>query len=248
MAIRTVLIDDNLENIKRLEEMIEDIYDVDIIATYNNPKDFLKNIKQLKFDLCIIDYHLPNMSGIECIQRIPSKNIILTSHEAIPAHEAMLLDDIIDVFLLDEHFPFERFEKSIKRVRDQISTEKGFIIIKTKNDSYRQILLNEILFIKKSDTDSRYKQIVTIHEEIITKQYTTEDILNKLPDDLFFRISETVIMHINSFHSMGKDDDVYLKNPHFIKIEKNKKIYLEKQPFPLSRKYKADFQNRLGID
>ena len=42
MAIRTVLIDDNLENIKRLEEMIEDIYDVDIIATYNNPKDFLK--------------------------------------------------------------------------------------------------------------------------------------------------------------------------------------------------------------
>lgn len=248
MAIRTVLIDDNQDNINRLGEMIDSIYDVDIIATYNNPKDFLKNIKQIKFDLCIIDYHLPNMSGIECIQRIPSKNIILTSHQSIPAHEAMLLDDITDVFLLDEHFDLKRLEKSVKRVRDQISSEKGFVIIKTKNDSYRQLQLNEILFIKKSPDNSRYKHIVTIHEEIITKQYTTEEILNKLPDDLFIRISETVIMHINSFHSMGKDDDVYLKNPHITKVVKNKKIYLEKEPFPLSRKYKKEFQNRLGID
>jgi DNA-binding LytR/AlgR family response regulator len=243
-----VLIDDNKENINRLSELIDNIYDVEIIAHFDSAEKFLKAAKSLRFDLCIVDYHLPNMSGIECAKRLPNKNIILTSHQPIPAHEAMLLDDITDVFLLDEHFDLKRLEKSVKRVRDQISSEKGFVIIKTKNDSYRQIQLNEILFIKKLEDNSRYKQIVTIHEEIITKQYTTEEILNKLPDDLFFRISETVIMHINSFHSMGKDDYVNLKNPHLFTTVNNKKQYSEKESFPLSRKYKEDFQNRLGID
>lgn len=248
MAILTVLIDDNQNTINRLSELIDDIYDVEIIAHFDSAEKFLKAAKSLRFDLCIVDYHLPNMSGIECAKRLPNKNIILTSHQPIPAHEAMLLDDITDVFLLDEHFDLKRLEKSIKRVRDQISSEKGFVIIKTKNDSYRQIQLNEILFIKKSEDNSRYKQIVTIHEEITTKQYTTDELMNKLPDDIFIRISETVIIHINGFHSMGKGDEINLKNPHLTKVVKQKKVYLEKEAFPLSRKYKEYFQNRLGID
>lgn len=238
MAIRTVLIDDNQANIERLETMIDEIYDVDITARYNDPRDFLKNIKHLKFDLCIIDYHLPNMSGIDCIQRIPSKNIILTSHQPIPAHEALNFDDIMDVILLDEQFELKRLEKSIKRVRDQITAERGYVVFKTYPNNYRQIQVDDIIYIDTDKPSSKHKIIHTYSEPIKTGVYTLEDIMEKLPDELFLQINETQAIHANTFHSFSVDGFINISTPW-----KNCKL----KEMKLSKTYKQAFYAQLNI-
>lgn len=238
MAIRTVLIDDNKENIKRLENIIDGIYDVDITASYDNPTDFLKNIKHVKFDLCIIDYHLPNMSGVECIERIPSKNIILTSHQPIPAHEALNYDDITDVILLNETFDPKRLEKSIKRVRDQITAERGYVVFKIHPNNYRQIQVDDIVYIDTDKKVSKHKIIHTYSEQIKTGVYTFEDVMEKLPNDLFLQINETQAIHAHTFHSFGIDGFIKISTP----WKDNKQLELR-----LSKKYKKLFYEHLNI-
>ena len=97
MIIKTVIIDDEEDNIALLEKAINEIHDVEIIATFSNAEEFFKVVKKLKFELCIIDYHLTGMNGFQCAQRLIDKKIILASPLSIPADEAMELEDVIDV-------------------------------------------------------------------------------------------------------------------------------------------------------
>jgi DNA-binding LytR/AlgR family response regulator len=239
MAILTVLIDDNKENINRLSKLIDNIYDVEIIAHFDSAEKFLKAIKSLRFDLCIVDYHLPNMSGIACVERIPNKHVILTSHTSIPAHEAMTLEDITDVILLDDKLTLGRLEKSIKRVRDKVTSQRGYTTIKSTPNNHRQVNIDDIVYIRNHDKMPKHKVVVTPHEEIVTQQYTMQQLLKKLPDELFVQVNENNIIHVNSFHSLGAEDEIFIQTP-----------WLKKKllPITLTRTYKKRFDNLLNIN
>jgi DNA-binding NarL/FixJ family response regulator len=241
MAIRTILIDDNPQNIALIKNMIDEIYDVNLVNHYANAESFLKEIKKIEFDLCIIDYHLPDMSGIQCIKRIPNKNIILTSHQTIPAHEAMAFDDITDVILFNDQFDISRLEKSIKRVRDQITAIRGYVTFKTHPNNHRQIELDDIVYISSPEKNSKRKEIRTFHEKIKTQNYTMDGILNKLPKELFVKVNEACIIHVNRFHSIDTRDFININiNPN------DTKPILES--IRLTDTYRDDFKKLLNID
>ena len=71
MAIKTVIIDDQPENILMLEEAINEIFDVEIIATFASGEEFFKVAKKLTLyfqqencDLIIALTHMRNYNDM----------------------------------------------------------------------------------------------------------------------------------------------------------------------------------------
>jgi DNA-binding LytR/AlgR family response regulator len=235
MIIKTVIIDDQPENVVMLEEAISAIHDVEVIGTFNSGEEFFKVFKKLKFDLCIIDYHLPGMNGMECARRLSDKKIIMASPDTIPADEAMELDEVIDVIKISVPLNKERLTKAVKKVRDELLAERGFVVLKIFPNNRRQFRLEDILFIKGVKD---IKHVVTKDEEVRTQEYNFNELLDKLPDALFCRISKSHIINIDYFHSFIDNDSIKL-------CYDNQKRSIE---LTVSDTYYNEFANKLGIE
>jgi DNA-binding LytR/AlgR family response regulator len=207
MIIKTVIIDDEPENVAMLKEAIKEIHDVEVIDTFNSGEEFFKVFKKLKFDLCVIDYHLPGMNGMTCAKRLTDKKIIMESPESIPADEAMELDEVVDVIKIVKPLNKERLIKAIKKVRDELMAERGYMIIKTYPHNIRQLKLEDILYIK---SDGEIKYVMTHSEAIRTQAYNLKQLLDKLPDDNFCQINKSQIINTNYFHSFIDSDSIKL--------------------------------------
>ncbi len=239
MAIKTVIIDDQPNNILMLEEAIDEIFDVEVIATFSSGEEFFKVFKKLRFELCIIDYHLPGINGVECVKKLADKKIILTSPEVIPADEAMDLEDVIDVIKITRPIQKERLTRAIKKVRDELLNERGFVVINSYPNNIRQLLISDIVYITTYTADPRVKIVHTKTEQIRTQKYTIERILEKLPDRNFCRINKSDIINIDFFHSYKETDVILLHNSQNVP----KPIELT-----LSDNFFSTFADKLGLD
>lgn len=213
MAIKTVIIDDVPNNVTLLEQVIDEIYDVDIIATFSNGEEFFKVIKKLKFELCIIDYHLPGMNGVQCVKKLSDKKIILTSPEVIPADEVMELEDVVDVIRITKPPVRERIKRAIKKVRDEVLNERGYVVINSYPNNIHQLFISDIIFITTDTRDPRVKIIHTKSEKVRTQKYTIDRLLEKLPERTFCQINRSEIINVDYFHSFKESDTLLLKNP-----------------------------------
>jgi DNA-binding LytR/AlgR family response regulator len=234
MIIKTVIIDDEPDNVSMLEEAIEEIHDVEVIGTFKSGEEFFKVFKKLKFDLCVIDYHLPGMNGMACAKRLTDKKIILESPDTIPADEALELDEVVDVIKIFKPLNKERLTKAIKKVRDELLTEKGYVIFKIYPNNIRQLKLDDILYIK---SDGETKFIITHTEEIRTQAYSLATVLDKLPDDTFCQINKSVVINVNYFHSFKDKDLIKLYHP-------SQKEY----ELTLSNRYYNQFAKLVGLE
>lgn len=68
--IRILIVDDVKEILERLEKILSNIEDVDIIGTANNGKDEYEKILELQPDLVFTDNQMPELNGIDVIEKI----------------------------------------------------------------------------------------------------------------------------------------------------------------------------------
>jgi len=72
MGTQIVAIDDNTTNLKLLEKLLEEKYN---IVCFRNPVTALKYIKNNRADLILSDLMMPEMNGIELLKNLNSDNI-----------------------------------------------------------------------------------------------------------------------------------------------------------------------------
>ena len=72
--MKVLHIDDNQDITNLLSEMVQS-YGFDYFVT-NNPKKGLELIKKEKFDVILLDMHMPELSGIDIIQKLAQEKIL----------------------------------------------------------------------------------------------------------------------------------------------------------------------------
>lgn len=83
-----VLIADDSDLIRdRLQQMLWNFGQVEIVGSYNNGTQALEGLLRLKPDLAIVDYKMPGLSGLEVLkgirkESVPIKIIILTFYSS----------------------------------------------------------------------------------------------------------------------------------------------------------------------
>jgi CheY-like chemotaxis protein len=232
MEIRCAIIDDDIDNINMLSAIIDSIFEVNVTKVYQHPNVFLKELKQLKktntdpdFDFCIIDYHLPETNGIACVQQLENVKCILTSPESLPADELYNLEQVIDAIRITKPIDATRLRQAIKKVRDEILSERGYVVFKMSGGYHQRFELEEIVCIKNT---KRAKNIfINSHVDPLktVSDIYTETMLNiKLPSDTFCWVNDDECININYFSKEVEDNKIELDYPNENEIEKQKEV------------------------
>ncbi len=124
--IRVVLIDDNVELVKMIEEYFSSNHaGIEVVYTANNGKDGLEIIKnkQDEYDLIILDLVMPNLDGVGVLKSmekedLDKKVIVLTSYNSQEMIRKVS-EYGVDYYLL-KPFDLPELEKRILEVTDLV--------------------------------------------------------------------------------------------------------------------------------
>lgn len=101
-------------NKKYLEKMIN----VQVIATFRNARDAMIYLQNTKVDLIILDFYMPEMSGLEFLYNLrKEKNdvdvIMVTAANDLASIQSAITLGILDYLV--KPFEYDRFERAIKK-------------------------------------------------------------------------------------------------------------------------------------
>lgn len=68
--IRAVVLDDEIEALKRMEYILSKFPEVTVIGYFNKPEEALQIISHESPDLIFVDVEMPVMSGFDVVQAI----------------------------------------------------------------------------------------------------------------------------------------------------------------------------------
>lgn len=225
-----IIIDDEPLARAEMAAMIKDVSDLEISGSFSNAivaKDFLsKN----EVDILFLDIEMPMVSGLEFARDLP-KNILTVFTTAYPQYALESYDlDAVDYLL--KPFSKDRLEKAISKTKYykillSADTEKNtvegntaqFLVIKSDRKFYR-INFENILYVEGLKD---YVVIYTQTQKLITAM-NLKTFHQKLPQDIFFRVSKSYIANMNHIDSFDHNS-----------------VYIGKNEIPLGIVYKKDF-------
>ncbi|GGG22301.1 DNA-binding response regulator [Dokdonia pacifica] len=260
--IHILIADDESLARKRVRKFItESTIDCTIIEA-SSGKEALHVIETYKIDLVFLDIKMTDMSGFEVLQQLPKDKIpiiiFVTAFDAfaVKAFEVQAIDFLLKPYKKDRFYEaFDRglkqlqlsqqhiFQNKISKLVASIPHLEGYPII--ENTSYIETLVlkskKKYYFLKVSDikyitSSGYYVEIFTETNERHVHRISMTDLLSKLDPAHYFRVNRSVIIHkkhIQEVISEGAGDySIVMK---------------DKTSYALSKKYKSDFLNHMGI-
>jgi len=227
-----VAIDDEPLALNVIKEFCEKTGFLNLIATFNNPFDALKILRDQQIDILFLDIQMPNISGIEFYKSLANPPMVIFttaySEHALTGFEVNAIDYLV------KPFAFERFVKAINKAFELKTLRKenhqqsnaslpDFMMVKVEYNTVR-IDLKDILFIEGLKD---YIKMYCGGRPILTKS-TLKNIEEKLPDQRFCRIHKSFIVS-------------------FEKIERieNNRIVIGEHRIPVGDQYRNVFYDRL---
>jgi len=195
--MKTLVVDDNRDNVELLCQILEDNYDV--ITAYNGP-DCIKLTKEQKPDLIILDVMMPEMDGYEVMERL---------------REDESTKDIPVIFLSARYRDIDRITKGLelgaydyitKPVEDEILLAKIrnlSRIIKAENEIKNQ--RDELVRLNEDLKEALSEKVVLLRELYHRTKNSMQDIISMLhlqaqniKDDKVLEIFKETENRINS--------------------------------------------------
>ena len=249
-SIRTLIVDDEPAARRRLERLLNQEQDINIIGEANTGKKALSMIREAKPDLVFLDIQMPIMSGIDLIREMGSAEmpvvIFVTAYDqyAVKAFELAALDYLM------KPFDDERFEKALDRARmtlykqregtdsslanrletllDSLSPqEKSGLkyIERIAVDIQGQLRIVPITKIDYITASGNYVYLHTGDEKLLVREQM-QNLEEKLPPDQFYRIHRSSIVRLDEIERMivnpGGDYSVRLRNQMLLKVSRNR--------------------------
>ena len=123
MRVRTVIVEDEQHARESLREYAAAIDWIELVGEATDGKEGVRTIDKLQPDLIFLDITLPEMSGLEVLQRVKHKPevVFTTAYDqyAIAAFELGALDYLL------KPFGRQRFQTAVERLRKRMQTRNG---------------------------------------------------------------------------------------------------------------------------
>ena len=126
--IRTVIVDDEDLARERIQALLEEQPDIEIVGVCADGTTAIETIDREHPDLVFLDVQMPGMDGFEVVENLDREHVpaivFVTAYDghALRAFEINALD-----FLL-KPFDQSRFEKALERARAQLSRDRNSLI------------------------------------------------------------------------------------------------------------------------
>ena len=196
MKLKTILVDDEILNLKNLEFILNNNFpEFEIIGLFQSVSDAKIFIESNPIDLLFLDISMPEETGFDLLNYFPKRNfqvVFVTAHEeyAIKAIRTGAIDYILKPILISE------LKVAIESVKKQfLNNEKTELLhhITLSYDGGKSIIdFSDILYIKGDDNISTIyldkKRNITISK---TLKYFEQQL-----NDHFIRIHKSYIINL----------------------------------------------------
>jgi DNA-binding LytR/AlgR family response regulator len=209
--LRCIAIDDEPLALELLEDNISKVPFLQLVARCSNAIEALKVLQQEKVDLIFLDIQMPGLTGLQFIQSMTEKPMIIL----ITAYEKYALEgfnlDVIDYLV--KPVSLDRFVKACNKAKElfrlnnkpkgsESSASPGYFFV---NVDYSQVKVNF--------NDIRYieglKDYIRIHLKSSSKAIITrmpmKTIEEQLPASIFLRIHKSYIVSVDHITAIRKN-------------------------------------------
>lgn len=211
---------------------------ITLVDEFSNGIDAVKYLIKYKVDVMFLDIHMPNFTGFDVIETLENPPIIiLTSSDTNFALDAFKYDCILDYLV--KPIKFKRFQLSIDKLKKHIQNElSSDDITKSEvkgNESNlfvnvgRRLVKIGIDTIDLIGSNGDYVNI-TCDQSNYKVHSTLNNILRKLPDDLFIRVHRSYVINVDKI----------------IDIEDNS-LLINKTIVPIGRTHRNELMERLNL-
>ncbi len=200
--MRCLIIDDDPLICDLIEHFCSKVDLITEVTVSNSGFESVNLIDENNFDLVLLDYDLPDLTGKQILPLIGKETavIMITSNKDF-GYESYNYDQIVDYLV--KPIEFTRFFKGIQKTWQKVSNrigQKGQIFLKEGN-AYIKVELDQILFIKSA---GNYLEFVFIDKKIMTIM-TMKEMEQKLPSN-FQRIHRSYIVNLKRIDSISKGE------------------------------------------
>lgn len=237
--MKCVIIDDEPLAVDLLKDFVSKVDSLELISTFNNAIDAVSFINQNNVDLIFLDIQMPHFSGIEFLNTIEKKPLIIFttaySDYAVEGFNLGAVDYLV------KPIPFHRFLKAVVRAQQILipptvqtisesttvpELEQDFMFVRAE---YENVKMNfaDILFIEGLKD---YVKIYTTDNKFTLTLISLIKLENLLSSKGFSRIHRSYIINIK----------------HVKSIQKNKVLISDKR-IPISESYKTAFFERINL-
>lgn len=198
--IKCIIVDDEPLAREGMRMNVEELDNLELVGEFASAAEASKFLLKNKVDLMFLDVEMPKTNGIDFLRNLDNPPmVILTTAYPQYAVEAYELD-VVDYLV--KPIKFERFVRAVAKA-DEImkmsaspcifdAFEDKFIFIKAER-KYVKINFDDLLFIEGLKD---YVIIHATHGKYMTAM-NVKTIFNKLPENIFFRVSKSYIVNVN---------------------------------------------------
>lgn len=223
-----IIIDDEPLAREELQALIKETSSIEILEKFSTALKALEFINNHQVDIIFLDIEMPLMNGLEFAKQVAENTLIIFT-TAYPQYALKSYElDAIDYLL--KPIDTRRLEKAIKKAvlyHELLSNNKNtiesntpeFLFIKADR-RFHKIYFKNVLFIEG------LKDYVIIHtktQKLITAM-NLKNIHQKLPIDVFFRVSKSYIVNLECIDSFD-----------------NHSLFINESEIPLGEVYKKSF-------
>lgn len=235
--IRLVAVDDELLALQLMENFLKRIPDVELIATFRNPLTALVQMEFLRPDVLLVDIEMPEMKGVDLVRQIPKETAVIFS-TAYSEYAAQAFElEAVDYLL--KPFAFERFERSIQKVKEYFEwrnnkhieaaqgfeEENKFLVIRADHKNVR-IPVSEIQVL---EAYGEYIKVHCKHARYVTLE-RMKNMEEMLDAKLFYRVHRSFIIRLDEVRGM-EGYQLNLSNGMQIPVSREKKEEVAKLLF-----------------
>lgn len=235
--LKCLLLDDELPGLTYLKMLCEQIPELEIVKTFNNPEKLLSDMPDLDFDLLISDIEMPGMDGLHLAEILENKLVIFCTAYKDYAADAFNIDA---VDYITKPVKLERLQKAVSKAFerfDKADNSKKFIQLNT--DKGKTLLyFNKIQYITTASSDSRDKTVLLADGSLLNlKNVKFDTLLLELPDADFCRINKKEIVAVKAIKFFNHNEIVL---HHLEENNKNTSLIL-------SETYRSDFLKKVKL-
>lgn len=209
-----IIVDDEPLAQQVLEDYIITIPFLTLLAKCSSAFEAFDVLRREKIDLIFLDIHMPNVSGIDFLNSLEQKPILVFttaySEYALDAFNLNAIDYLVkpipfDRFLKAANKAFDYYSlKTAKTVTKQEKTEEKtdrFIFVKSDYHTQR-VDLNEISYIEGLKD---YVKIYLTSGKTVVTLNSLRNMAEKLPSDEFVRVHKSYIVSISKIGTISRN-------------------------------------------
>ena len=234
---KVILVDDEVEALKRLHLFLGKVGLLDIVGSYQNGVEALDGIQKNRPDIVFIDIEMPEMNGLEVLQNcsVPYPYFVfVTAYDAyaVEAFEKNAVDYILKPYSKEriEQAVLLSFSERKPAFPDNGTYVKRIAVKSVGKTSFIEV--KNILWIESSD---QYVEVHTADKTIVVRESMDQLEQNLNPRE-FFRIHRSYIVSLDQVEALEYID----KHTSMTVLKNGKRL-------KISNSRKQEFKKRMGI-